>query len=190
MASLKSESGHDAMNFIILFVFAYLAVGIGLTGIEALGIDLPLSEEPLLRLLEIILFGSASFVVMRFVGATLWSAGRSILVVVGSAFAAGFKKAGLLALRNLFAPVTRASGRRDDARNEDPPAEQFASSDKFALACQTLGLASDGGFTQAEFKSRYQVVIKAVHPDIIGRSALATQVNDARDVINSRKGWK
>jgi hypothetical protein len=62
--------------------------------------------------------------------------------------------------------------------------------DPFAAACKILGLSEAGGFSQAEFKARYQTVIKAVHPDAIGPNALASQVNEARDVIKARKGWK
>lgn len=189
MASLKSESGHDAVNFIILFVFAYLAVGMGLTGIEALGIALPLSEEPLLRLLEIILFGSASFMVMQFVGVTLWVVVRNLVVVIARAIVANGSKA-LRELRIKLFPMISAFERGGSGQYRSRTAEQVAPADAFAIACQTLGLASDGSFTQAEFKARYQAVIKAVHPDVIGLSALAAQVNEARDLINSRKGWK
>jgi hypothetical protein len=66
-----------------------------------------------------------------------------------------------------------------------PPAD-----DPFTAACKLLGLPEAGGFSQAEFKARYQTVIKAVHPDAIGPNALASQVNEARDVIKARKGWK
>ena len=65
-----------------------------------------------------------------------------------------------------------------------------APDDPFAAACALLGLPPGGGFTQAEFKARYQTLMKAVHPDAIGPNVFATQVNEARAVIKARKGWK
>src|SRR5205807_9215245 len=62
--------------------------------------------------------------------------------------------------------------------------------DKYVLACQTFGMSEDGAFTQAEFKAQYHKLMKAVHPDIIGPNIFATQLNEARDIIKSRKGWK
>jgi hypothetical protein len=69
-------------------------------------------------------------------------------------------------------------------------APEAGSADPFRAACRTLGLPEAGGFSQAEFKARYQTMIKAVHPDTIGPNALASQVNEARDLIKARKGWK
>jgi hypothetical protein len=64
------------------------------------------------------------------------------------------------------------------------------SSDPFTAACRTLGLPEAGGFGQAELKARYQALMKAVHPDIIGANVFAAQVNEARGIIKARKGWK
>jgi hypothetical protein len=32
--------------------------------------------------------------------------------------------------------------------------------------------------------------MKEAHPDLSGDAALATKLNEARDLINARKGWK
>jgi hypothetical protein len=32
--------------------------------------------------------------------------------------------------------------------------------------------------------------MKAIHPDVIGPNVFATQLNEARALIKSRKGWK
>jgi|GEM_PF-3117031 len=62
--------------------------------------------------------------------------------------------------------------------------------DKFELACRTLGLAPTGAFTVAELKARYHELMKAVHPDVIGPNASAAAINEAREIIKARKGWK
>lgn len=71
-------------------------------------------------------------------------------------------------------------------QNSPPPAPR---SDPFSQACAVLGLPCDGAFTEAEFKQRYGAIIRAVHPDIVGQNSLASQVNQARDMIRKRKGW-
>jgi hypothetical protein len=63
------------------------------------------------------------------------------------------------------------------------------SADPFAAACRTLGLPEAGGFGQAELKARYQALMKAVHPDVIGPNVFAAQINEARGIVKARKGW-
>ena len=53
-----------------------------------------------------------------------------------------------------------------------------------------LGLSPDGSFTVADLKQRFHTLMKAVHPDLAGLTTLATQINEARDIIKTRKGWK
>ncbi|ACK50912.1 heat shock protein DnaJ domain protein [Methylocella silvestris BL2] len=62
--------------------------------------------------------------------------------------------------------------------------------DKFAAACRTIGLSEDGAFTQAELKTRFHELMKALHPDLHGPNVFASQINEARETIKSRKGWK
>lgn len=76
---------------------------------------------------------------------------------------------------------------RNGAKDDDPPKAQPP--DKFAEACRVLGLAADGRFSEAELKARFHALMKAVHPDIVGQSTLAAQLNAARDLIKLRKGW-
>lgn len=80
-----------------------------------------------------------------------------------------------------------SSGQKQKKNTEAPPQPAC---DPFKDACATLGLPENGTFTEAEFKQRYGTMIRAVHPDIAGRNALATQVNQARDLIRKRKGWQ
>jgi hypothetical protein len=79
---------------------------------------------------------------------------------------------------------------QDATREEESAPPSPAPADPFAAACRLLGLADTGSFTQAELKARYHQLMKAVHPDIIGATGFATQLNEARDLIKSRKGWK
>lgn len=59
--------------------------------------------------------------------------------------------------------------------------------DPYKQALAELGLS--GTFTKAEFKARYRMRMKKVHPDITGSNSAAVRVNAARDLINQRKGW-
>ncbi len=59
--------------------------------------------------------------------------------------------------------------------------------DPYKQALAELGLS--GTFTKAEFKARYRMRMKEVHPDVTGSNAAAMRVNAARDLINQRKGW-
>jgi hypothetical protein len=86
--------------------------------------------------------------------------------------------------------VRSFEGEEETAREEEPAPPSPAPADPFAAACRLLGLADTGSFTQAELKARYHQLMKAVHPDIIGATGFATQLNEARDLIKSRKGWK
>ena len=57
-------------------------------------------------------------------------------------------------------------------------------------ALSLFGLSADGSFSNAAFKAAYRKRIKEVHPDLSGDAALAAKLNEARDLINARKGWK
>lgn len=78
------------------------------------------------------------------------------------------------------------AGPQDEAAEEsDAPPH-----DAYADALVLLGLPADGSFTNAEFKTTYRTRMKEVHPDITGDQTLATQLNEARDIVLARKGWK
>jgi hypothetical protein len=77
---------------------------------------------------------------------------------------------------------------RDDARQDTQT--ETAPTDAFATAAALFGLAADGSFTNAAFKTAYRARMKEAHPDLSGDAALATKLNEARDLINARKGWK
>jgi hypothetical protein len=77
---------------------------------------------------------------------------------------------------------------RDDARQDTQT--ETAPADAFAAAAALFGLATDGSFTNAAFKAAYRARMKKAHPDLSGDAALATKLNEARDLINARKGWK
>ncbi|EGE59905.1 heat shock protein DnaJ domain protein [Rhizobium etli CNPAF512] len=78
-----------------------------------------------------------------------------------------------------------ASGNAGAQDNPEP-----APVDKFVVACRTLGLSETGAFTLAELKARYHELMKAVHPDVIGPNESASAINEAREIIKARKGWK
>lgn len=79
-----------------------------------------------------------------------------------------------------------------DTGPEDEAAEEFDASprDAYADALVMLGLPANGAFTNAQFKAAYRQRMKEVHPDITGDQTLACQLNDARDIVLARKGWK
>jgi hypothetical protein len=93
-------------------------------------------------------------------------------------------------VRDLYGSYEEFVRSFENGAKESAAAPEAGSADPFRAACRTLGLPEAGGFSQAEFKARYQTMIKAVHPDAIGPNALASQVNEARDLIKARKGWK
>lgn len=72
--------------------------------------------------------------------------------------------------------------REEEERKPEP-------ADKFELACRTLGLSPEA-LTQTQFKARFHELMKAVHPDVIGPNVFASQINEAREIIRARKGWK
>ncbi|UPT88514.1 molecular chaperone DnaJ [Bradyrhizobium barranii subsp. apii] len=83
-------------------------------------------------------------------------------------------------------------GGKADAKDETMREEEERKPepvDKFEFACRTLGLSSDA-LTQAQLKARFLELMKAVHPDVIGPNVFATQINEAREIIRARKGWK
>lgn len=65
-----------------------------------------------------------------------------------------------------------------------------APADLYAEAVTLFGFAADEAFTSAQFKAAYRKRMKEAHPDKAGDNALATKLNEARDLINARKGWK
>ncbi|RVI30879.1 J domain-containing protein [Sinorhizobium meliloti] len=77
-----------------------------------------------------------------------------------------------------------------DAADDKTGTPEPAPVDKFAAACRTFGLSEDGVFTKAELKTRFHELMKAMHPDIVGPNVFASQINEARETIKSRKGWK
>ena len=86
-------------------------------------------------------------------------------------------------------PQDKTGGDRSE-RESGPEQNQAPTPDKFAEACRVLGLSPDGSFTVADLKQRFHTLMKAVHPDLAGPTTLATQINEARDIIKTRKGWK
>jgi hypothetical protein len=82
--------------------------------------------------------------------------------------------------------VRESADTQDDAMQETEPAPI----DGFVAAAALFGLAADGSFTNADFKTAYRKRMKEAHPDLSGDAALATKLNEARDLINARKGWK
>ena len=84
-------------------------------------------------------------------------------------------------------------GGKEDATEDETVREEEERKpepvDKFELACRTLGLSPEA-LTQTQFKARFHELMKAVHPDVIGPNIFATQINEAREIIKARKGWK
>lgn len=78
---------------------------------------------------------------------------------------------------------------QEDGTAGDEEELKPAPADKFELACRTLGLSSEA-LTQALLKARFLELMKAVHPDVVGPNVFATQINEAREIIKARKGWK
>lgn len=85
-------------------------------------------------------------------------------------------------------------GADDDSADEEsepqPEQPRQPPPDPFIEACKLLGLPTDGTFSEAELKQRYSAMMKAVHPDVFGPNTIASQVNQARDIIRKRKGWQ
>lgn len=59
--------------------------------------------------------------------------------------------------------------------------------DPYEAAIRLFGLTEI--FTRAELEDRYRRLMRGVHPDVAGPNELATQLNQARDLIKNRKGW-
>lgn len=64
----------------------------------------------------------------------------------------------------------------------DPP-------DPLIEACRLFGLPENGNFTQQDLKAKYRQFIHAAHPDRGGSEYLAGQINDARKLIEKKRGW-
>lgn len=79
------------------------------------------------------------------------------------------------------------TGEDETAREEEEFKPEPA--DKFEVACRTLGLSPDA-LTQTQLKARFHELMKALHPDVIGPNVFASQINEAREIIKTRKGWK
>ncbi len=80
----------------------------------------------------------------------------------------------------------------DRAKKENGQSQRDkpAQPDSFRAACALLGLPDSGAFTAEILKERFRALMKAVHPDIIGESGFARQLNDAYATIKQKKGWK
>lgn len=244
-AGLRAETGSNGWDFIGGVLYVFFGLFFGLLAIDSAGITIPLSDSPSVRLLQILLFGSAgcaalhavafvAYFFLKKIGLVLYDlleAGESAGRRVGEALA-DLAVAGLIGLARLAVmPITwpwnrfrslvitpwlerrrqeeelrstyeaikgrfgsyeeflRAFNGEADAREEqsEPPPEPV---DEFAAACELLGLSADGSFTQAAFKTRYRQLMKEAHPDVSGSEAQAVELNKARDLIKSRKGWK
>jgi hypothetical protein len=70
----------------------------------------------------------------------------------------------------------------------DPRKPLSVSSDGFRDAVAFLGLPN--GFDEKALTSRFGVLMKQVHPDIAGPNDIARRLNEARDIIRARKGWR
>jgi hypothetical protein len=252
MASLKTETGSDTFSFIGWTLYVMFGLCLGLGAFEFVGIDLPRSDSPSLRLLQMLLYGAVGCVALHLIGVILYGFARTIglmlLTGLASAFDAGERLGTTLAnlairlllvsaklalvpvvwpwrmfqthvfapwlerrrqtaeLRRLYAEVKdqyqnfeeflrafNGESREDaNAQNDARQDEQTESApaDAFAAACALFGLAADGSFTNAAFKAAYRKRMKEAHPDLAGNTALAVKLNEARDLINARKGWK
>jgi DnaJ-domain-containing protein 1 len=97
------------------------------------------------------------------------------------ALAAGFEADGdeeSLAL--LLAYMERRGIRRDEPAEEAPRAGDRAMTEEEALG--VLGLAP--GASREEIRAAYNRLIRRVHPDLGGSSALAAMLNAAKDVLD------
>ena len=80
------------------------------------------------------------------------------------------------------------SVRKKSARsNKNKKRRRSSQRDPYQSALRELGLSEP--FTKAEFKARYRMRMKEVHPDITGDTHAAVRVNDAKAVIMKKKGW-
>lgn len=252
MASLKSETGSDTFSFIGWVVYAWFGLCFGLAAFEFVGIRLPLSDSPSLRLLQILLYGAIGCAALNLIALVLYGFVRTIgmILLAGLEIAFGFaerlgttlaqfamrlllasaklalvpvvwpwrkfhtamiapwleRRRQMAELRRLYAEVKdqyatfdeflRAFNGDDranaDTRNDAGQDTQTktAPADAFAAAAALFGLAADGSFTNAAFKAAYRARMKEAHPDLSGDAALAIKLNEARDLINARKGWK
>lgn len=250
MASLKTETGSDTFSFIGWTLYIMVGLCLGLGAFEFVGIDLPRSDSPSLRLLQMLFFSAIGCVALHLIGMILYGFARTIGLVLLAALAVAFdtgerlgtklahfmirlllasanlalvpvtwpwrtfqarvlapwqeRRRQMAELRRLYADVKdqyrhleeflrafhgeerESAATQDDARQETEPAP----ADAFAAATALFGLAADGSFTNADFKTAYRKRMKEAHPDLSGDAALATNLNEARDLINARKGWK
>jgi hypothetical protein len=252
MASLKTETGSDTFGFIGWTIYVMVGLCLGLGAFEFVGIHLPRSDSPSLRLLQMLLYSAVGCAVLHLIGVVLYGFARTIglmlLAGLAIAFDAGERLGATLAhfairlllasvklalvpvawpwrmlhahvfapwlerrrqtaeLRRLYAEVkdqyqnfedflrafngeSRENANAQNDAGQDEKTET-APADAFSAACALFGLSADGSFTNAAFKAAYRKRIKEVHPDLSGDAALAAKLNEARDLINARKGWK
>ncbi len=250
MATLKSETGSDALGFVGWTLYAMAGLCFGLVAFEFVGIRLPVSDVPGLRLLEILAYSAIGCAMLHLVLTVVYAFMRTISVTLlaGLEIVLSFaerlgtmlaqatvslllalarlalvpvvlpwrtfqarvlapwreRRRQMAELHRLYADVKdqyrdfedflrafngeerESADTQDGARQETEPAPV----DAFAAATALFGLAADGSFTNADFKTAYRKRMKEAHPDLSGDAALATKLNEARDLINARKGWK
>lgn len=63
-----------------------------------------------------------------------------------------------------------------------------ATGDNTAEAFALLGLKDT--CTRAELEAQHRKLMKKLHPDVGGTDGLAAKINQAKDIIIKRKGWK
>lgn len=85
--------------------------------------------------------------------------------------------------RRLNDPDPEEEEEEEKARPQEPPKV-----DPYAASIRLLGLTDN--FTRKDLEDRYRKLMRGVHPDVAGPNELATQINQARDLIKRRKGWK
>jgi hypothetical protein len=97
---IKPETGGEEGGFWLLFVGAFVSMGIAGNLLAWLGIDVPLPQNPLLRIVAFLLFVVVSFAVVM---------GASILVTrAANALLAATAKAAFLAVLHIEALLTAA----------------------------------------------------------------------------------
>jgi hypothetical protein len=250
MATLKSETGSDALGFVGWTLYAMAGLCFGLAAFEFIGIRLPVSDAPGLRLLEILAYSAIGCAMLHLILTVAYAFVRTLSVTLlgGLEIVLGFaerlgtmlaqatvrlllvlarlalvpvvlpwrifqarvlapwqeRRRQMAELHRLYADVKdqyrdfedflhafndevrESADTQDDAMQETEPAPI----DGFVAAAALFGLAADGSFTKADFKTAYRKRMKEAHPDLSGDAALATKLNEARDLINARKGWK
>jgi hypothetical protein len=81
-----------------------------------------------------------------------------------------------------------AAGARSGESGSGAQPQGRSAPDPIAAACKLMGLPEDG-FSEAQFRARYRVLMKELHPDRGGSNEHAARVNAACALIKKRKGW-